>query len=110
LLEPVQARIWYVDLVFLSVIRHADLKGLENLSYEFELGKPFSKRWVSSAGQYGEHSLAYRVCVVHDLYLNAGCLTSLTGPEFANPGFLPLVFEQDLNGKKQDWEQVDGPH
>ncbi|KAI0950824.1 hypothetical protein AcW1_008023 [Taiwanofungus camphoratus] len=76
--------------------RISDLKGVDNMGFNFDLAKPF-RPFEQLMGVLPEASkdlipLAYR-----DLMYD---------PNSPILDFYPQEFEQDLNGKKQDWEAV----
>jgi 5'-3' exoribonuclease 1 len=89
-----------------------DLKGVGEMSFSFELGKPFQP-YEQLMGVMPEASkellpMAYQVRSQHiplcTLLINEKDL--MWDPNSPILDFYPQEFEQDLNGKKQEWEAV----
>ncbi|THH13302.1 hypothetical protein EW146_g6897 [Bondarzewia mesenterica] len=85
---------WFYDYHYAP--RMSDLKGVDKMTFSFDLAKPF-RPFEQLMGVLPEASqdlipLAYR-----DLMYNS---------ESPILDFYPQEFEQDLNGKKQEWEAV----
>ncbi|KAH9998847.1 exonuclease II [Russula compacta] len=76
--------------------RVSDLKGVGEMTFDFELGKPF-KPFEQLMGVLPEASKGLLPEAYQDLMWDS-----------ASPilDFYPQEFEQDLNGKKQEWEAV----
>ncbi|KAJ3538611.1 hypothetical protein NM688_g6492 [Phlebia brevispora] len=76
--------------------RISDLKGIDKMEFNFDLGKPFRPfqqlMGVLPAASKDLIPLAYQDLMYDD---NSPILD-----------FYPTEFEQDLNGKKQDWEAI----
>ncbi|KAG6889401.1 hypothetical protein C0992_005394 [Termitomyces sp. T32_za158] len=76
--------------------RISDLRGIDEMSFEFELGKPFRPfeqlMGVLPSASRDNVPLAYQ-----DLMYD---------PNSPILDFYPEEFEHDLNGKKQDWEAI----
>ena len=89
-----------------------DLKGVGEMSFSFELGKPFQPfeqlMGVMPAASKELLPMAYQVRRQHillfSLLMNEKEL--MWDPNSPILDFYPQEFEQDLNGKKQDWEAV----
>lgn len=83
------------------------------MTFNFDFGKPFRPyeqlMGVLPVASMEHIPLAYRVCFVWSSSVS-DMLTSSQDLMFdANSpilDFYPLEFEQDLNGKKQDWEAI----
>ncbi|KAJ7067517.1 exonuclease II, partial [Mycena amicta] len=76
--------------------RISDLRGVDNMVFNFDLGKPF-RPFEQLMGVLPVASKDHIPIAYQDLMFRANS-TILD--------FYPLEFEQDLNGKKQDWEAV----
>ncbi|KAF8123400.1 exonuclease II [Boletus edulis] len=76
--------------------RISDLSGLGDMVFEFNLGKPF-RPFEQLMGVLPSASMALIPLVYRDLMYDP------TSPIL---DFYPREFEQDLNGKKQEWEAV----
>jgi 5'-3' exoribonuclease 1 len=83
------------------------------MSFKFDLGtpfKPFEQLMGVLPVASREHiPLAYQVCGIFiDLKLRLKDVVQDLMYELNSPilDFYPLEFEQDLNGKKQDWEAI----
>ena len=90
-----------------------DFVGVDKMTFQFELGKPFLP-FEQLMGVLPEASkelvpLPYRVSMVY--FFHEVALYPLPQPlmfDFTSPilDFYPKDFEQDMNGKKQEWEAV----
>ncbi|KAJ7785537.1 exonuclease II [Mycena olivaceomarginata] len=76
--------------------RISDLRGVDKMQFEFELGRPF-RPYEQLMGVLPVASKEHIPLAYQDLMYSAG------SPIL---DFYPLEFEQDLNGKKQDWEAI----
>ncbi|KAF9037608.1 exonuclease II [Panaeolus papilionaceus] len=76
--------------------RISDLRGIDNMSFDFELGTPF-KPFEQLMGVLPVASMEHIPMAYRDLMYD---------PNSTILDFYPLEFEQDLNGKKQDWEAI----
>ncbi|KAF5326675.1 hypothetical protein D9619_004005 [Psilocybe cf. subviscida] len=76
--------------------RISDLRGIDKMSFDFELGKPF-RPYEQLMGVLPVASMEHIPVAYRDLMYDSNS-TILD--------FYPLEFEQDLNGKKQDWEAI----
>ncbi|ETW83387.1 hypothetical protein HETIRDRAFT_444676 [Heterobasidion irregulare TC 32-1] len=85
---------WFYDYHYAP--RVSDLKGVDKMSFTFELGKPF-RPFEQLMGVLPEASKELIPTAFQDLMSNS---------ESPILDFYPQEFEQDLNGKKQEWEAV----
>ncbi|KAH0832839.1 exonuclease II [Lanmaoa asiatica] len=85
---------WFYDYHYAP--RISDLLGLEDMTFEFDLGKPF-RPFEQLMGVLPSASMDLIPLAYRDLMHNPNSLIL---------DFYPLEFEQDLNGKKQEWEAV----
>ncbi|KAI0649009.1 exonuclease II [Trametes meyenii] len=76
--------------------RISDLQGVDKMSFHFDLGKPF-RPFEQLMGVLPEASKELIPPAYRDLMFD-------TGSPILD--FYPTEFEQDLNGKKQDWEAI----
>ncbi|KAI0671842.1 exonuclease II [Trametes maxima] len=76
--------------------RISDLQGVDQMSFHFDLGKPF-RPFEQLMGVLPEASKELIPPAYRDLMFD-------TGSPILD--FYPTEFEQDLNGKKQDWEAI----
>lgn len=76
--------------------RISDLRGLGDMSFAFELGKPFHP-FEQLMGVLPSASKDHIPLAYQDLMYD---------PNSPILDFYPLEFEQDLNGKKQEWEAI----
>ncbi|KAJ6560949.1 exonuclease II [Mycena sp. CBHHK59/15] len=76
--------------------RISDLRGVNKMEFKFDLGKPF-RPFEQLMGVLPVASKEHIPVAYQDLMFN---------PNSPIIGFYPLEFEQDLNGKKQDWEAI----
>ncbi|KAF8896029.1 exonuclease II [Infundibulicybe gibba] len=76
--------------------RISDLRGVDNMSFAFDLGRPF-KPYEQLMGVLPVASKDHIPLAFQDLMYD---------PNSPILDFYPLEFEQDLNGKKQDWEAI----
>ncbi|KAI0663830.1 exonuclease II [Cubamyces menziesii] len=76
--------------------RISDLKGVDKMSFKFDLGKPF-RPFEQLMGVLPEASKELIPLAYRDLMYD---------PNSPILDFYPTEFEQDLNGKKQDWEAI----
>ena len=101
-------------LAWCSYSQQTDFVGVEKMSFQFELGKPF-RPFEQLMGVLPEASKElipppYRVS--HDILFFRGMVPySVLQPLMSNVDspildFYPRDFEQDMNGKKQEWEAV----
>ncbi|KAJ3505765.1 hypothetical protein NLJ89_g7245 [Agrocybe chaxingu] len=81
------------DLIYRYV---EDLKGVDQLSFDFKLGTPF-KPFEQLMGVLPVASMDHIPLAYRDLMYD---------PNSPILDFYPLEFEQDLNGKKADWEAI----
>jgi 5'-3' exoribonuclease 1 len=96
-----------------TLIKSTDLRGLSELRFDFELGHPFKPfeqlMGVLPSASRDEIPLAYRVCTPNYsvcLYKHKGFQDLMTDATSPIIDFYPTSFDQDMNGKKQDWEAV----
>lgn len=101
---------WFYDYHFAP--RITDLKGLADLKFNFELGKPFTP-YQQLMGVLPEDSKdhvppAYRVSLLRLTRIRVGAKEQDLMYEETSPiiDFYPKDFALDMNGKKQDWEAV----
>ncbi|KAI0300796.1 exonuclease II [Russula brevipes] len=85
---------WFYDYHYAP--RVSDLKGVGEMSFSFELGKPF-KPFEQLMGVMPEASKELLPGAFQDL---------MWDPNSPIIDFYPQEFDQDLNGKKQEWEAV----
>ncbi|CAK5283845.1 unnamed protein product [Mycena citricolor] len=85
---------WFYDYHYAP--RISDLRHVADMEFSFELGAPF-KPFEQLMGVLPVASKDHIPVAYQDLMYNP------TSPIL---DFYPLEFEQDLNGKKQDWEAV----
>ncbi|GLB40750.1 putative multifunctional protein that exhibits several independent functions at different levels of the cellular processes [Lyophyllum shimeji] len=76
--------------------RISDLRGVDTMEFKFELGKPF-RPFEQLMGVLPVASMEHIPSAYQDLMYD---------PNSSILDFYPLEFEQDLNGKKQDWEAI----
>ncbi|KAF5374511.1 hypothetical protein D9615_009091 [Tricholomella constricta] len=76
--------------------RISDLRGVDKMTFNFELGTPF-KPYEQLMGVLPVASKDHIPLAYQDLMYD---------PNSPILDFYPLEFEQDLNGKKQDWEAI----
>ncbi|KAL4264437.1 5'-3' exoribonuclease 1 [Pleurotus pulmonarius] len=76
--------------------RISDLKGVDKMEFHFDLGKPF-RPFQQLMGVLPVASMEHIPEAYQDL---------MYSPNSPILDFYPLEFEQDLNGKKQDWEAI----
>ncbi|OBZ66144.1 5'-3' exoribonuclease 1 [Grifola frondosa] len=76
--------------------RISDLKGVDKMTFDFDLGTPF-RPFEQLMGVLPEASKELIPLAYRDLMYD---------PNSPILDFYPLEFEQDLNGKKQDWEAI----
>ncbi|KAJ7472590.1 exonuclease II [Mycena latifolia] len=76
--------------------RISDLRGVDRMEFKFELGRPF-RPFEQLMGVLPVASKEHIPLAYQDLMYSAN------SPIL---DFYPLEFEQDLNGKKQDWEAI----
>ncbi|KAJ7500293.1 exonuclease II [Mycena galericulata] len=76
--------------------RISDLRGVDQMEFKFELGRPF-RPFEQLMGVLPAASKEHIPVAYQDLMYSAN------SPIL---DFYPLEFEQDLNGKKQDWEAI----
>ncbi|PPQ66718.1 hypothetical protein CVT24_008819 [Panaeolus cyanescens] len=76
--------------------RISDLRGVDKMSFDFELGTPF-KPFEQLMGVLPVASMEHIPLAYRELMYD---------PNSPIIDFYPLEFEQDLNGKKQDWEAI----
>ncbi|TNY22353.1 XRN 5'-3' exonuclease N-terminus-domain-containing protein [Rhodotorula diobovata] len=74
----------------------SDLKGAEKMQFSFELGKPF-KPFEQLMGVLPDLSSQHIPAAFRDL---------MSDPASPIIDFYPAKFEQDMNGKKQEWEAI----
>ncbi|KAF9074552.1 XRN 5'-3' exonuclease N-terminus-domain-containing protein [Rhodocollybia butyracea] len=72
------------------------IRGIAQLSFDFELGHPF-RPYEQLMGVLPVASKEHIPAAYHDL---------MTNPNSSISDFYPDDFEQDLNGKKADWEAI----
>ncbi|KAJ8079506.1 exonuclease II Exo2 [Marasmius tenuissimus] len=85
---------WFYDYHYAP--RISDLKGVSEMKFEFELGRPF-KPFEQLMGVLPAASKEH----VPQAYW-----TLMTDPLSPISHFYPTSFDLDLNGKKQDWEAI----
>ncbi|MCO5598715.1 hypothetical protein L7F22_052813 [Adiantum nelumboides] len=85
---------WFYDYHYAPMI--SDLKGLEDMKFDFELGKPF-RPFDQLMGVLPSLSNQHIPPAFRDL---------MTDPNSPIIDFYPTHFEADFNGKKQSWEAV----
>ncbi|KAG5652989.1 hypothetical protein H0H81_002814 [Sphagnurus paluster] len=85
---------WFYDYHYAP--RISDLRGVDRMAFEFELGRPF-KPYEQLMGVLPVASKDHIPLAYQDLMYD---------PNSPILDFYPLEFEQDLNGKKQDWEAI----
>lgn len=90
-----------------------DLLGLEDMAFEFDLGKPFHPfeqlMGVLPSASKDLIPLAYQVMCVSPAVVTILTIVSqdlMSDPNSPILDFYPLEFDQDLNGKKQEWEAI----
>ncbi|KAH9481103.1 5'-3' exoribonuclease 1 [Psilocybe cubensis] len=76
--------------------RISDLRGVDKMTFDFKLGTPF-KPYEQLMGVLPVASMEHIPMAYRDLMYD---------PNSPILDFYPLEFEQDLNGKKQDWEAI----
>ncbi|KAM6490715.1 exonuclease II [Amanita muscaria] len=76
--------------------RISDLRGVDQMTFHFELGMPF-KPFQQLMGVLPVASREHIPKAYQDL---------MDDPKSSILDFYPLDFEQDLNGKKQEWEAI----
>ncbi|PPQ77620.1 hypothetical protein CVT25_011231 [Psilocybe cyanescens] len=76
--------------------RISDLRGVNEMTFDFKLGTPF-KPYEQLMGVLPVASMEHIPQAYRDLMYD---------PNSPILDFYPLEFEQDLNGKKQDWEAI----
>ncbi|KAF8150162.1 exonuclease II [Crassisporium funariophilum] len=76
--------------------RISDLRGVDKMTFNFDLGKPF-RPYEQLMGVLPVASMEHIPLAYRDLMYE---------PNSPILDFYPLEFEQDLNGKKQDWEAI----
>ncbi|BGP46515.1 exonuclease II Exo2 [Rhodotorula kratochvilovae] len=74
----------------------SDLKGAEKMQFSFDLGKPF-KPFEQLMGVLPDLSSQHIPPAFRDL---------MSDPNSPIIDFYPAKFEQDMNGKKQEWEAI----
>ncbi|GAA5835075.1 hypothetical protein JCM9279_007191 [Rhodotorula babjevae] len=74
----------------------SDLKGAEKMTFNFDLGKPF-KPFEQLMGVLPDLSSQHIPPAFRDL---------MSDPASPIIDFYPAIFEQDMNGKKQEWEAI----
>lgn len=85
---------WFYDYHYAP--RVSDLKGIKDMTFDFDLGKPF-RPFEQLMGVMPEASKELLPEAYRDL---------MWDPNSPIIDFYPQEFDQDLNGKKQDWEAV----
>ncbi|GAA5924119.1 hypothetical protein JCM10213_004497 [Rhodosporidiobolus nylandii] len=85
---------WFYDYHYAP--KMTDLKHAADYKFNFELGKPF-KPFEQLMGVLPDLSNAHIPLAFRDL---------MSDPTSPIIDFYPTTFEQDLNGKKQDWEAI----
>lgn len=85
---------WFYDYHYAP--RISDLRGLGDMLFTFELGKPFHP-FEQLMGVLPSASMDHIPTAYQDLMYD---------PNSPILDFYPLEFEQDLNGKKQEWEAI----
>ncbi|KAJ6517993.1 exonuclease II [Mycena vitilis] len=85
---------WFYDYHYAP--RISDLRGVDKMEFKFDLGRPF-RPFEQLMGVLPVASKDHIPVAYQDLMYNAN------SPIL---DFYPLEFEQDLNGKKQDWEAI----
>ncbi|KAF7319188.1 5'-3' exoribonuclease 1 [Mycena chlorophos] len=85
---------WFYDYHYAP--RISDLRGVDQMTFEFDLGRPF-RPFEQLMGVLPVASKDHIPLAYQDLMYT---------PNSPIRDFYPLEFEQDLNGKKADWEAV----
>ncbi|KAH9944834.1 exonuclease II [Amylocystis lapponica] len=85
---------WFYDYHYAP--RISDLKGVDQMTFHFDLGKPFHP-FEQLMGVLPEASKELIPPAYRELMFD---------PNSPIIDFYPLEFEQDLNGKKADWEAI----
>ncbi|BGP06510.1 exonuclease II Exo2 [Rhodotorula toruloides] len=85
---------WFYNYHYAPKI--TDLKNVDKLSFEFDLGKPF-RPFEQLMGVLPDLSSQHIPPAFRDL---------MSDPTSPIIDFYPTRFEQDMNGKKQEWEAV----
>jgi len=85
---------WFYDYHYAPMI--SDLRNVEDMTFEFDLGKPF-RPFDQLMGVLPSLSSQHIPEAYRDL---------MTDPASSIIDFYPLDFAADLNGKKQDWEAI----
>ncbi|UZJ52559.1 hypothetical protein CBS101457_001879 [Exobasidium rhododendri] len=85
---------WFYDYHYSPMI--SDLKLVEDMKFDFQLGKPF-RPFDQLMGVLPSLSSQHIPEAYRDL---------MTDPASSIIDFYPLEFAADLNGKKQDWEAI----
>ncbi|KAH8112662.1 exonuclease II [Phellopilus nigrolimitatus] len=85
---------WFYDYHYAP--RISDLKGVDRMQFHFDLGRPF-RPFEQLMGVLPAASMDHIPEAYREL------MTDSNSPIL---DFYPLEFEQDLNGKKQEWEAV----
>ncbi|KAK7006346.1 exoribonuclease 1 [Favolaschia claudopus] len=85
---------WFYDYHYAP--RISDLRNIASMEFAFELGKPF-RPFEQLMGVLPAASREHIPAPYHEL---------MTSPASSIIDFYPLEFEQDLNGKRQDWEAI----
>lgn len=85
---------WFYDYHYAP--RISDLRGIDMMTFSYELGSPF-KPFEQLMGVLPEASRDLIPSAFRDLMYD---------PNSPILDFYPQEFEQDLNGKKQDWEAI----
>jgi 5'-3' exoribonuclease 1 len=94
-------------------VAHTDLRGIEKLNFSFDLGKPFRPfeqlMGVLPAASQGLIPPAYRVSgtvLSSCVFIFIMDQSLMDNPDSPILDFYPVEFEQDMNGKKQEWEAI----
>ncbi|KAG0700160.1 exonuclease II [Suillus ampliporus] len=87
---------WVMHYYYSGIAPGVDLRGLGDMTFEFELGKPFHP-FEQLMGVLPSASMDLIPQAYQDLMYD---------PNSPILDFYPLEFEQDLNGKKQEWEAI----
>ncbi|KAK0205111.1 exonuclease II [Desarmillaria ectypa] len=85
---------WFYDYHYAP--RISDLRNVDKMTFNFELGEPF-RPYEQLMGVLPVASKDHIPLAFQDLMYD---------PNSPILDFYPLEFEQDLNGKKQDWEAI----